>query len=53
MTLHHNLIAGEWVGSNGVENINPSNTNEIVGLYASASADDAKTAIAAAKADRG
>ncbi|CAN7399713.1 aldehyde dehydrogenase family protein [Pararhizobium sp. LjRoot238] len=50
MTLHHNLIAGEWVGTNGVENINPSNTNEIVGLYASASADDAKTAIAAAKA---
>ncbi|WP_428423525.1 aldehyde dehydrogenase family protein [Pararhizobium sp.] len=50
MTLHHNLIAGEWVGSNGVENINPSNTKEIVGLYASASADDAKTAIAAAKA---
>ncbi|MBP1861202.1 aldehyde dehydrogenase family protein [Rhizobium herbae] len=50
MTLHHNLIAGEWVGSNGVENINPSNTNEIVGLYATASADDAKTAIAAAKA---
>jgi acyl-CoA reductase-like NAD-dependent aldehyde dehydrogenase len=34
----------------GVENINPSITNEIVGLYASASADDAKTAIAAAKA---
>ncbi|CAN7424978.1 aldehyde dehydrogenase family protein [Pararhizobium sp. LjRoot255] len=50
MTLHHNLIAGEWVGTNGVENINPSNTNEVVGLYASASADDAKTAIAAAKA---
>ncbi|WP_426231687.1 aldehyde dehydrogenase family protein [Pararhizobium sp. DWP3-4] len=50
MTLHQNLIAGEWVGSNGVENINPSNTKEIVGLYASASADDAKTAIAAAKA---
>ncbi|WP_349435253.1 aldehyde dehydrogenase family protein [Pararhizobium sp. A13] len=50
MTLHHNLIAGEWVGTNGVENINPSNTNEVVGLYASASADDTKTAIAAAKA---
>jgi len=50
MTLHHNLIAGEWVGTNGVENINPSNTNEVVGLYATASADDAKTAIAAAKA---
>jgi len=50
MTLHQNLIAGEWVGTNGVENINPSNTKEVVGLYASASADDTKTAIAAAKA---
>ncbi|OJF95550.1 aldehyde dehydrogenase family protein [Pararhizobium antarcticum] len=50
MTLHQNLIAGEWVGTDGIENINPSNTNEVVGLYARASADDAKTAIAAAKA---
>ncbi|WP_275784138.1 aldehyde dehydrogenase family protein [Pararhizobium gei] len=50
MTLHQNLIAGEWVGTNGVENINPSNTKEVVGLYASANADDTKTAIAAAKA---
>jgi len=50
MTLHQNLIAGEWVGTDGVENINPSNTNEVVGVYARASADDAKTAIAAAKA---
>ena len=36
MTLHQNLIAGEWVGADGVENINPSNTNEVVGLYARA-----------------
>ncbi|WEZ82853.1 aldehyde dehydrogenase family protein [Rhizobium sp. 32-5/1] len=50
MTLHQNLIAGEWVGTDGVENINPSNTNEVVGVYARASADDAKNAIAAAKA---
>ncbi|KQV38204.1 MULTISPECIES: aldehyde dehydrogenase family protein [unclassified Rhizobium] len=50
MTLHQNLIAGEWVGGDGVENINPSNTNEVVGLYARASADDVKIAIAAAKA---
>ncbi len=50
MTLHQNLIAGEWVGGDGVENINPSNTNEVIGLYARASADDVKTAIAAAKA---
>lgn len=32
------------------ENINPSDTNEVVGLYAQASAEDAKQAIAAAKA---
>ncbi|MDQ0321327.1 aldehyde dehydrogenase (NAD+) [Pararhizobium capsulatum DSM 1112] len=50
MTLHQNLIAGEWVGGDGVENINPSNTNEVVGLFARASTDDVKTAIAAAKA---
>ena len=50
MNIHQNLIAGEWVGTDGVENINPSNTNEVVGVYARASADDAKNAIAAAKA---
>lgn len=26
MTIHQNLIAGEWVGSDAIENINPSNT---------------------------
>lgn len=50
MTLHQNLIAGEWVGGDGVANINPSNTNDVVGEYARATADDAKAAIAAAKA---
>ena len=50
MTIHQNLIAGEWTGANGVENINPSDTNEVVGLYAQASVDDTKAAIAAAKA---
>jgi acyl-CoA reductase-like NAD-dependent aldehyde dehydrogenase len=48
--LHKNLINGEWVGTEGIENINPSNTNEVVGVYARASAEDAKNAIAAAKA---
>lgn len=48
--LHRNLIAGEWVGGVGAENINPSNTNDIVGEYARGSADDANNAIAAAKA---
>ncbi|MBB3655055.1 aldehyde dehydrogenase (NAD+) [Rhizobium sp. BK650] len=49
MTIHQNLIAGEWTGTNAAENINPSDTNEVVGLYAQASAEDAKAAIAAAK----
>ena len=48
--LYHNLIEGEWVGGDGKPNINPSNTAEVVGVFAQASADDAKRAIAAAKA---
>src|ERR1041384_4097184 len=48
--LHKNLIDGEWVGSDGVENINPSNTAEVVGVYARATADETRQAIAAAKA---
>lgn len=50
MTIHQNLIAGEWTGTTGAENINPSDTNEVVGLYASASVQDVTDAIAAAKA---
>lgn len=50
MALHHNLIAGEWVGGDAVANINPSDTNEIVGEYARGTADDMKNAITAAKA---
>jgi aldehyde dehydrogenase (NAD+) len=50
MTIYQNLIAGEWVGSDASKNINPSDTNDVVGMYAQGSADDAKQAIAAAKA---
>lgn len=50
MALHQNLIAGEWVGSEAVANINPSNANEVVGHYASGNAADMEAAIAAAKA---
>ncbi|MBH0239613.1 aldehyde dehydrogenase family protein, partial [Methylobrevis albus] len=50
MTLHQNLIDGAWVGGEGVANINPSDTNDVVGEYARASKDDALAAIAAAKA---
>jgi acyl-CoA reductase-like NAD-dependent aldehyde dehydrogenase len=48
--LHKNLINGEWVGTEGADNINPSNTDEVVGVYARASVEDTKNAIAAAKA---
>ncbi|PZW50886.1 aldehyde dehydrogenase (NAD+) [Humitalea rosea] len=46
-----NLINGEWVGaSTMVDNINPSDTSDVVGSFPSGSADDAKAAIAAARA---
>jgi len=50
MTIYQNLIAGEWTGTNATANINPSDTNDIVGEYASGSAADTVQAIAAAKA---
>ncbi|OHV82336.1 aldehyde dehydrogenase family protein [Rhizobium sp. LCM 4573] len=50
MTIYQNLIDGEWVGSEASKNINPSDTNDVVGMYAQGSAEDAKAAIAAAKA---
>ncbi|RDJ11489.1 aldehyde dehydrogenase family protein [Rhizobium grahamii] len=50
MTIYQNLIAGEWVGSDATKNINPSDTNEVVGLYADGTAEDTRNAIAAAKA---
>jgi aldehyde dehydrogenase (NAD+) len=48
--LHRNLIGGEWVGGDAVPNINPSDTNDVVGDYARASKADTQNAIAAAKA---
>ncbi|WP_277360117.1 aldehyde dehydrogenase family protein [Brucella melitensis] len=50
MTFHQNLIAGEWVGGDDIANINPSDTNDVVGTYARATAEDTKATIAAAKA---
>ena len=47
--LHKNYIAGEWRNGEAAPNHNPSNTDEVVGHYARASADDAQAAIAAAK----
>lgn len=48
--MHGNLIDGEWVEGDATPNVNPSDTRDIVGHYASASAADAQRAIAAAKA---
>jgi aldehyde dehydrogenase (NAD+) len=46
-----NFIAGEWVDGSGVtRNINPSNTNDVVGEYAKADKAQTEKAIAAAKA---
>jgi aldehyde dehydrogenase (NAD+) len=52
MTAHFkNFIAGEWVGGDAVtRNINPSNTNDVVGEYTQANAEQTNQAIAAAKA---
>ncbi len=49
--IHRNFIAGDWrEGSDVYRNVNPSNTADIVGEYAHAGADDARTAVAAARA---
>ena len=51
MTIHaRNFIAGEWVpASEAAPDINPSNTNDVVGEFPRASAADAERAIRAAK----
>jgi aldehyde dehydrogenase (NAD+) len=48
--LFGNLIDGEWVKGDAIPNINPSDTNDVVGEYARATAADALAAIVAAKA---
>lgn len=51
MSIFQNIIGGERVDGAGVSrNINPSNTNDMVGEYAQGSRADAERAIAAAKA---
>jgi aldehyde dehydrogenase (NAD+) len=48
--LHRNYINGEWVDGDAAPNINPSNTEDVVGDYVRASAEDTANAVAAAKA---
>ena len=48
--LRQNFIGGQWIGSTkGVDNVNPSDTADIVGAYASGSAEDVSRAVAAAR----
>ena len=50
MTTHQNYIAGEWVsGSNGIENINPSDLSDVIGVFAQASAAQLDDALSAAR----
>jgi aldehyde dehydrogenase (NAD+) len=49
--VHKNYIAGEWAtASNVTRNVNPSNTSDIIGEYAQASAAQVEDAVSAAKA---
>jgi len=48
--IFKNLIDGEWTGGGESQNINPSNTADVVGVYAQGTVEDTKQAIAAAKA---
>lgn len=49
MTIHQNLIAGAWVGGDeATRNVNPSNTDDVIGEYARASAKQTAEAIEAA-----
>jgi len=49
MTLHRNFIAGEWTASDDVnQNINPSNTADVIGDYARADKAQVEAAIEAA-----
>ena len=49
MGAHQNFIAGQWVdGSSVTRDVNPSNTNDVVGEYAQADAAQTNAAIEAA-----
>ncbi|WP_346837663.1 aldehyde dehydrogenase family protein [Microbulbifer sp. SAOS-129_SWC] len=50
MTLKKNYIAGEWVdGEDAIANINPSDTNDVIGEYAQAGTAQLEEAVLAAR----
>ena len=49
--VHRNFVDGSWLeGVAASHNVNPSNTDDVVGEYAQADAAQAQSAVAAAKA---
>ncbi|MDE2220145.1 MAG: aldehyde dehydrogenase family protein, partial [Gammaproteobacteria bacterium] len=49
--IHRNYLGGEWVaGPDQVADLNPSDTNDVVGHYTHADAAQARAAVAAAHA---
>src|SRR5215467_7813522 len=49
---YHNYIGGEWVKSSSgdwFENVNPADSNDVVGRFPLSNADDVNRAVAAAK----
>ena len=49
--VKENYLAGEWVaGDDASRDVNPSNTDDVVGVYARASAAQVERAVAAARA---
>ncbi len=50
MKTHPNLIGGDDVGGTGRPNVNPSDTTDVIGRYAQASAADVDRAVEAAQA---
>lgn len=50
MDIYRNFIAGEWVASGDtIENVNPSNTRDMIGAYAQATARQLDDAVEAAR----
>ncbi|RYF46048.1 MAG: aldehyde dehydrogenase family protein, partial [Comamonadaceae bacterium] len=50
MTVLTNFIAGEWVsGADAIDDINPSDTNDIIGQFAAGSVADVRNAVSAAR----
>jgi len=48
--LSNNYIAGDWVkGASSISNINPSNTNDIIGEFAQASSAQLEDALNSAQ----